>query len=75
MSQKGNIVITDFSCARRLGNEGKTNTIVGIPYYMAPEMINNTEYTYTVDIWSLGIVFYELLTCTVPFGEGATSPI
>ena len=58
ITQKGNVVITDFSCAKLLGSEGKTNTLIGIPYYMAPEMIKNSEYTYNVDIWSMGIILY-----------------
>lgn len=34
---------------------------------MAPEMLLGTGYTFSVDTWSLGVLFYEMLTCDVPF--------
>ena len=37
---RGHLVLTDLSSAKRLGSTGKTNTIAGVPYYMAPEVIS-----------------------------------
>ena len=39
---------------------------VGSPLYMAPESLKRNEYSYKTDIWSIGIIFYEMLTCDTP---------
>ena len=44
-------------------------TFCGTPDYMAPEMQNSAEYSYGVDVWSLGILQYELLHGKPPFQE------
>ncbi len=40
---------------------------VGTPYYISPEIYENREYSYKTDIWSLGVVLYELCTLELPF--------
>ncbi len=42
------------------------NTDVGTPYYMAPE-IGYSGYTKSIEIYSLGVVMYEVLTLELPF--------
>lgn len=42
-------------------------TQVGTPYYTSPEMCNNQPYGFPSDVWSLGIVLFELLSLDVPF--------
>jgi len=43
-------------------------TICGTPLYMAPQLVNKrASYSYKLDIWSLGIVFFELLNGATPF--------
>ena len=42
---------------------------------MAPEMFNGKGYSYNVDLWSLGIVLYELLEGHVPYGDDCDDPI
>jgi len=39
----------------------------GTPLYMAPQLVEDIKYTYKADIWSLGVIFFELLTGSHPF--------
>lgn len=65
----GSAVLTDFGIAKKL--EKKTTPaskiISGTPYYMSPEQFQAKPLDGRSDIYSLGIVFYEMLTGTVPF--------
>ena len=69
----GDIKIMDFGVARSLENGNKrltkTGSVVGTPYYAAPEQIRSqTELiNATTDIYSVGVTLYELLTGKVPF--------
>lgn len=42
-------------------------TVVGTPYYMSPEICENKSYSYKTDIWSLGVILYELCALKPPF--------
>lgn len=42
-------------------------TVVGTPYYMAPEACQSNPYTAKSDVWALGVVVYELCALTQPF--------
>ena len=42
-------------------------TKLGTPLMMAPEVLNGARYDHSVDVWSLGCVFYEMLTGFPPF--------
>ena len=66
----GRIKVTDFGVARFFGDARLTRTgsIVGTPAYMSPEQIMTPENIYhQTDIYSMGVVLYELLTGRVPF--------
>lgn len=65
----GTIKITDFGIAIANGSVQLTynNTVMGSAHYLAPETTQGKEPNAQVDIYSLGIVFYELLTGHVPF--------
>lgn len=41
--------------------------MVGTPYYLSPEIINNTPYSFKSDVWSLGIILYEMCALKFPF--------
>ncbi|CAD8133760.1 unnamed protein product [Paramecium octaurelia] len=57
--------IADFGFSRRINNT--MTSIVGTPMYMAPQILFKQEYTSKCDIWSLGIVFFELLFGKLPW--------
>ena len=55
------VKIGDFGIARVLTNTiEKAKTVVGTPYYLSPEIIENKPYSFKSDIWSLGVLLYEL---------------
>jgi cGMP-dependent protein kinase len=56
------------------GLNGKTFTIIGTPHYMAPEILIGTGYTYSVDLWSVGVCLFEFLCGAVPFAEDLEDP-
>merc|ERR1712232_1012425 len=47
--------------------QGIQMTVVGSPVYMAPEIVSGEQYGQACDIWSLGVVLYELCTLRKPF--------
>jgi len=71
--ENGNVKITDFGIAKLVMVKGVTQTgmIAGTPQYVAPEMVRDRPYDHRVDIFSLGVTFYELLCGRPPF-EGET---
>lgn len=72
VDEDGYIKLIDFGTAKIIN--GRTFTIVGTPYYMAPEVILGEGHNHTVDYWSLGAMIYEFLCGAVPFGEDETDP-
>ena len=73
--KNGQIKVADFGVARvAMGSKTRTGTIKGTPYYMSPEQTKGLEVTGASDIFSLGVVFYQLLTGKLPFyGENLSS--
>ena len=58
----------DFGIAKVLNKTAElANTIVGTPYYLSPEIIENKPYNFKSDIWSLGILLYEMMARKQPF--------
>jgi len=41
--------------------------VLGTPLYMAPELVKQQKYTEKVDVWSLGVIVYQLLSGITPF--------
>lgn len=63
-----NVKLGDFGLSRMMNDESVfAFTHVGTPYYMSPELIQESRYNDRTDIWSAGCVMYELLSLRAPF--------
>ncbi len=74
IDKEGNARIMDFGIARSLRTEGVTGSgiMIGTPQYMSPEQAEAGEIDHRSDIYSLGILLYEMVTGAVPFvGDSA----
>jgi predicted ATPase len=72
MDEKGNAYLSDFGIAKHLVGTTigtPTGAIIGSPAYMAPEQITSGEVTAQSDLYSLGIMLFEMVTGETPFGD------
>jgi serine/threonine protein kinase len=75
--KKGRVKIADFGLAKLMQKNGqpasttaRTTLVMGTPHYMAPEQVEKPgEVDHRADIYSLGVVFYEMLTGELPLGR------
>jgi len=78
LDARGQVKIADFGIAKLVGEDKPdvtltaTGTSIGTPHYMAPEQLEKpSEVDHRADIYSLGVVFYEMLTGELPIGRFA----
>jgi tRNA A-37 threonylcarbamoyl transferase component Bud32 len=77
----GGVKLADFGIAKALNSlatasfHTKTNTTVGTPAYMAPEQALRGEASHRSDLYSVGVMAYELLTGVLPFGTPSDTPM
>ncbi|OAV94738.1 NEK protein kinase, variant [Puccinia triticina 1-1 BBBD Race 1] len=70
----GLVKLGDFGLSKAMEMAAFTNTYVGTPYYMSPELINGQQYDVKSDIWALGCLIYELCAWHPPFHQAQTQP-
>lgn len=74
LDSRGYVKLCDFGFAKRLGASGVTHTVCGTPDFMAPEVIRSEGHGRPADLWSLGVLLYELVTGRPPFSPRGTAP-
>ncbi len=72
IDSEGHVRLTDFGLSKSglEATSGRTESFCGTPEYLAPEIIKDQEYGYSVDWYSFGLVVYEMLTGINPFKTG-----
>lgn len=61
LMHEGKLKLADFGFAKYvISHNAMQKSIVGTPLYMSPELLKRIKYTSKCDVWSLGVIFYEV---------------
>lgn len=75
-SSNYDLKIGDFGCGKILTTQNTTNSMIGTLAYNAPEVVQGFQYDGKADVWSLGVMMYQMVTFTLPFeGNIITLPM
>lgn len=69
VNSRGCVKVTDFGISKQLDDKPFCETFVGTATHMSPERVMGEGYTFSSDIWSLGLCVCELATGTYPYGK------
>ncbi|KAL3832372.1 hypothetical protein ACJMK2_024022 [Sinanodonta woodiana] len=69
LDSKGYVKLIDFGMASKVTSGQETTSLGGTPDYMAPEVILNKGHTTAADLWSLGVIVYNMLAGWAPFAD------
>lgn len=76
MNSDGAVKISDFGISKSLDNTANIcDTFVGTATYMSPERAIGHDYSFTADVWSFGMVLYEMATGRHPFPSTSSFPV
>ena len=69
LTEESILKLSDFGLSKLTDKKTTSNDIVGSPYWMAPEILNQEKHSFSADIWSLGCTIIEMLTGRPPWSN------
>lgn len=67
LEDDGYIKLTDYGLSKFLKPDELTNSFLGTPEYLSPEIVLQKGHSFATDYWSLGILIYEMISGIPPF--------